>query len=228
MFDLEQSIAEWRRQMLAAGIQTPVPLEELEIHLREDIEQQMQSGLNAQQAFETATSKIGQARALKTEFEKNDVRWKRSFVKLTGIAWGVIASLFSLWILLLLFTIHEVNWVGGCSDWLQSRCNRLKLAIWPPSSSGYPSPALEEMGLPAALPCLLWMGIRVIPSSRPWSCFQRSGYFPGAVDGFIPLGMDGDRHSWQHGARAEKNCVQTGPACCFMSNHRKSCQSTYV
>ena len=37
MFDLEQSIAEWRRQMLAAGIKTPVPLEELEIHLREDI-----------------------------------------------------------------------------------------------------------------------------------------------------------------------------------------------
>ena len=44
MFDLEQSIAEWRRQMLAAGIKTPVPLEELEIHLREEIEQQMKSG----------------------------------------------------------------------------------------------------------------------------------------------------------------------------------------
>ena len=37
MSDLEQSIAEWRKQMLAAGIETPVPLEELEIHLREDI-----------------------------------------------------------------------------------------------------------------------------------------------------------------------------------------------
>ncbi len=30
MFDLENAIADWRRQMLAAGIQTPVPLEELE------------------------------------------------------------------------------------------------------------------------------------------------------------------------------------------------------
>ena len=37
MFDLEQSISEWRRQMLAARIPTPVPLEELEIHLREEI-----------------------------------------------------------------------------------------------------------------------------------------------------------------------------------------------
>ena len=37
MFGLEQAIADWRQQMLAAGIKTPVPLEELEIHLREDI-----------------------------------------------------------------------------------------------------------------------------------------------------------------------------------------------
>jgi hypothetical protein len=29
MFKLEQSIMEWRRQMLAAGIKAPVPLEEL-------------------------------------------------------------------------------------------------------------------------------------------------------------------------------------------------------
>ena len=41
MFDLEKSIAEWRKQMLSAGIKTPVPLEELEIHLREEIEQQI-------------------------------------------------------------------------------------------------------------------------------------------------------------------------------------------
>ena len=51
MFDLEQSIAEWRQQMLAAGIKTPVPLEELEIHLREEIERQMKSGLNEQTGF---------------------------------------------------------------------------------------------------------------------------------------------------------------------------------
>jgi hypothetical protein len=32
--------------MLAAGIETPLPLEELEIHLREEIERQVKSGLN--------------------------------------------------------------------------------------------------------------------------------------------------------------------------------------
>ena len=68
MFNMEQSIANWRRQMLAAGIKTPVPLEELEIHLREDIEQQVKSGLNEPQAFKAAVQRIGQANTLKSEF----------------------------------------------------------------------------------------------------------------------------------------------------------------
>jgi hypothetical protein len=54
MFNLEQAISEWRRQMLAAGIKTPVPLEELELHLREEIERQIQSGASKQQAFAMA------------------------------------------------------------------------------------------------------------------------------------------------------------------------------
>ena len=70
MFDLEQSITEWRKQMLAAGIKTPVPLEELESHLRDDVEQQIQSGLNAQQAFENSAQRIGHANKLKSEFKK--------------------------------------------------------------------------------------------------------------------------------------------------------------
>jgi hypothetical protein len=71
MFDLEQSIADWRREMLAAGIKTPVPLEELEIHLREEIERQVKSGLNEPEAFCSAVQKIGQPNLLKTEFTKS-------------------------------------------------------------------------------------------------------------------------------------------------------------
>lgn len=70
MFNLEQSIADWRKQMLAAGIQAPTPLEELENHLREEIERQIHLGLNAQSAFDLATRKIGQAGLLKIEFKK--------------------------------------------------------------------------------------------------------------------------------------------------------------
>lgn len=70
MFDLEKAIADWREQMLAAGIKTPVPLEELESHLRDEIERQMKSGLSAQPAFAAAVQRIGQAHVLKREFKK--------------------------------------------------------------------------------------------------------------------------------------------------------------
>lgn len=70
MFDLEQSIAEWRRQMLAAGIKSPVPLEELESHLRDEVGRQVKSGLSGQDAFSSAVQKIGQAGLLKMEFKK--------------------------------------------------------------------------------------------------------------------------------------------------------------
>jgi hypothetical protein len=70
MFNLEQSIADWRRQMIAAGIKTPVPLEELESHLRAEIEQQRKAGSNEQDAFNSAAQKIGPARALTKEFAK--------------------------------------------------------------------------------------------------------------------------------------------------------------
>ena len=47
-----------------------MPLEELEIHLREDIVLQIKSGLNEQRAFEIAVCQIGQAGVLKKEFKK--------------------------------------------------------------------------------------------------------------------------------------------------------------
>jgi hypothetical protein len=71
MFNLEQSVADWRRQMLAAGIKTPVPLEELEIHLRDEIERQTKSGLDERQAFKIAVQQIGPREVLQLEFAKN-------------------------------------------------------------------------------------------------------------------------------------------------------------
>ncbi|HTX20505.1 MAG TPA: hypothetical protein VMD27_01405 [Candidatus Aquilonibacter sp.] len=92
MFDLEQSIAEWRQQMLDAGIKAPVPLEELEIHLREEIEMQMKSGLSEREIFNSAVQKIGQARVIQTEFKKveADHKMRRTILLITGwLAAGV-------------------------------------------------------------------------------------------------------------------------------------------
>src|ERR1035437_1242204 len=92
MFNLEQSISDWRRQMLAVGIKTPLPLEELEIHLREDIAQQMQSGLSAQQAFGIAVKTIGQAPELKREFKKTGAPMEmQEIIRLAGVICFAVA-----------------------------------------------------------------------------------------------------------------------------------------
>ena len=56
--------------MLAAGLQTPVPLDELETHLRDEIEQQVKSGMSEAEAFKTAVEKIGRANLVQSEFKK--------------------------------------------------------------------------------------------------------------------------------------------------------------
>ena len=91
MFNLEQSIADWRRQMFAAGIKTPVLLEELEIHLREEIEQQLKSGLNEQKAFEISVQQVGQPKTLESEFKKSE---RNIMKRIAIIASGIFGILF--------------------------------------------------------------------------------------------------------------------------------------
>jgi hypothetical protein len=70
MFDVERAIREWRQRMSAAGVKTEEILNELESHLRDDIEQELRSGLSSQEAFEIAAERIGGAHQLKGEFAK--------------------------------------------------------------------------------------------------------------------------------------------------------------
>ena len=86
MFNLDTAISKWRQQMLDAGIKTPVPLEELENHLRDDVEQQVRSGMDPRRAFESAVQRTGQPTALKSEFRKNErAIMKRNVIILLGI-----------------------------------------------------------------------------------------------------------------------------------------------
>jgi hypothetical protein len=112
MFNLEKSIAEWRKQMLTAGIKFPVPLGELENHLREEIERQVRSGADSPRAFEIAAEKIGPASELKNEFKKVPEPLEIRFVKLAGIACGVVAGFFLLWTVFVFLFIREANWAS--------------------------------------------------------------------------------------------------------------------
>lgn len=88
MFNLEQSISEWRGQMLSAGVKNPDIVDELESHLREDWARRVQSGASEEQAFEGAVQGVGQASLLKHEFAKLSGKkwiWLR---KLKGIMAG--------------------------------------------------------------------------------------------------------------------------------------------
>jgi len=97
MFDLEKAIVQWRQQMLAAGIKMPVPLEELESHLRDEIDQQSKAGRSHADAFEAAVRITGGAPAVLGEFNKladpkEERRWR--FLE---IGFGFIASVVPLW-----------------------------------------------------------------------------------------------------------------------------------
>ena len=88
MFNLEQSISEWRGQMLSAGVRNPDIVDELESHLREDWARRVQSGESEEQAFEGAVKGVGQASLLKHEFAKLGGKKWAWLRKLKGIMAG--------------------------------------------------------------------------------------------------------------------------------------------
>ncbi len=96
--------------MLAAGIKTPVPLEELETHLRDEIERQMKSGLDAQAAFEISIRQIGHPEMLNSEFKKSE----RTFmVRTLIILLGIFAVLFGPAVFLPALAKHNHQGVSG-------------------------------------------------------------------------------------------------------------------
>jgi hypothetical protein len=86
MFNLEQAIATWRQKMLSAGIKGPIPLDELESHLRD----QLAGGRIDQQTFNSVVAQFGNAHLIRSEFKKvNRSSMKRKII----IALAVFAFL---------------------------------------------------------------------------------------------------------------------------------------
>jgi hypothetical protein len=92
MFNLEKQISTWRQQMLAAGIESPVPLEEMEIHLYEDIQRQIRHGHSEQKAFEISVQNLGQPKQIKNEFAKTE-RLSMKIIKITAGVIGLLEGL---------------------------------------------------------------------------------------------------------------------------------------
>ena len=95
MFNLEQSISEWRRQMQSVGITNPEIMDELESHVREDLARRVQSGESEEQAFEGAVQGVGQANVLEHEFAKlggSKWLWPRTLKSLIAGAFVPVPS----------------------------------------------------------------------------------------------------------------------------------------
>jgi hypothetical protein len=71
MFNLNQAIKKWRQEMLAAGVKNPEALDELEIHLREEIRSLASAGASETEAFRLAAGRVGNPGAVAVEFEKS-------------------------------------------------------------------------------------------------------------------------------------------------------------
>jgi hypothetical protein len=83
MFDLEEQISAWRVAMVNTGIEEREVLDELEAHLREDVEEQRRVGKNDDAAFAGAVENIGRGELLKPEFTKAS-RTRNTLPRLAG------------------------------------------------------------------------------------------------------------------------------------------------
>src|SRR3954470_14008664 len=70
MFNLEKAIVAWRQDLAVAGIHRALALDELESHLRDDVEQRVRTGEQVEEAFRAAVARLGQPAVLQKEFAK--------------------------------------------------------------------------------------------------------------------------------------------------------------
>jgi len=70
LHDLEQWIAEWRKNIPNAADLEPEALDELEGHLRDSVDQLVQSGMPLAEAFRQAVAQLGPVPAIVSEFQK--------------------------------------------------------------------------------------------------------------------------------------------------------------
>jgi len=70
MFDLNDAVAEWRRKLQQGAMIETENLDELESHLRDEVERLARSGTSEEEAFQIALRRLGDSHKLCEEFSK--------------------------------------------------------------------------------------------------------------------------------------------------------------
>ncbi len=90
MFDLEKQIARWRRQTEKSVGRQDGRLDELESHLRDQVEQLLKTGLTPEEAFHQAVARLGDPGAISAEFRKTrSAAWRPA--RVAFLLWVVLA-----------------------------------------------------------------------------------------------------------------------------------------
>ena len=129
MFELDKAIKNWRSDILQNQSILESDADELENHVRDEVESLKLAGLNEEEAYIISTHRIGDDSAVAEEFAKVNVKevWRnRVFWMLSGVFVFMIISLLSM------FLSHSSKWV---LSWLNVN----------PSINGYISVAVHIM-----------------------------------------------------------------------------------
>jgi hypothetical protein len=221
MTGLEEQISRWRQQMLAAGIQSPVPLEELESHLREDIEYQMQLGLSAQQAFGIAAEKIGQPSELKREFRKINAPMEISeIIRLAGAICVAVALVCQL--LTCSAVVFALIFAHGLRVSLMTRMLALAVLLIPVAMTVLSwkynhrllpvirnQPLRRAVGFVCYVGCLLWIrfGLFHLPNGANGNKFWFLFYFLFGLQWTVMVILGGVGHGLEKSARKKSAVI---------------------
>lgn len=90
MHDVEKQIEQWRNALRASDAFGTSDIDELEGHLREEMERLQPLGLSPTESFLIASHRLGETRTLESEFHKINAR-RRPLRHLSWMAFGVLA-----------------------------------------------------------------------------------------------------------------------------------------
>src|SRR5688500_11272540 len=122
MFNLEHAIADWRHSMVQAGLGREV-IDELEAHLRDEIDHQQLTVSDPQLAFENAIKLMGDPVEIEEQFKDSaDQKTRGSFIPMiTLVKVAAILSVpFAIILLLSFFRVFDLqrNITGILVGWL--------------------------------------------------------------------------------------------------------------
>ncbi len=107
MFDVEKRIEQWREGLVGSELLRRSDVNELEGHLREEMEHLKTGGLSVDEAFLVARRRLGDTAALEAEFAKVSPH-RRLTSRLSWMATGVLAYYLALYVSMCLYNASTV------------------------------------------------------------------------------------------------------------------------